>query len=82
MKTSVRKIIVSLSFLLTLLLASCAGVQSTSAPSHPEQPEPGKGLIVFYRESSMVDMAVGFKIEQGGQAIGGLPDPIKTNSTL
>lgn len=71
---SIRHLAASLSLLLTGLLASCAGVQKAGAPAQPDRPEPGKGMVVFYRESSFVGMAVGFKVKEGGRAIGGLPN--------
>jgi hypothetical protein len=55
-----------------VMLSSCASVQTVSAPSKPDAPEAGKGLVTFYRESAFVGRGVSYKITEAGQPIGGL----------
>ena len=60
--------------LVGLLLSSCASVQREAAPSQPDRPDRGKGLVVFYRERHFVGGGVGYNVRDNGAKIGGLPN--------
>ena len=60
--------------LAAVLLSSCASVQREAAPSQPDRPERGKGLVVFYRERHFVGGGVGYNVRDNGTKIGGLPN--------
>ena len=57
-----------------LLLTSCAAVQREAAPSQPDRPERGKGLVIFYRERHFTGGGVSYKVFDNGNRIGGLPN--------
>jgi Protein of unknown function (DUF2846) len=57
-----------------LLLGSCASVQRETAPSQPDRPEHGKGLVIFYRERHFTGGGVSYKVYDNGTRIGGLPN--------
>jgi hypothetical protein len=56
------------------LLSSCASVQREAAPTRPDRPEPGKGLVIFYRERHFTGGGVSYKVLDNGTRIGGLPN--------
>lgn len=55
-------------------LVSCAGVQTAATPTKPDQPEPGKGMVTFYRERAFAGGGVSYKVNDGDTPIGGLPN--------
>src|SRR5438093_52484 len=68
------------------LVAGCAstGAQSSAAPAAADRPNPGKGLVIFYRESHFKGGGVGFIVRDveelkpgtpgSGPQIGSLPN--------
>jgi hypothetical protein len=54
------------------VLSSCASVEREAAPSRPDRPKPGKGLVIFYRERHFTGSAMGYNILDNGAKIGGL----------
>ncbi|HYR22135.1 MAG TPA: DUF2846 domain-containing protein [Chthoniobacterales bacterium] len=56
------------------LLSSCASVQREAAPAQPDRPEPGKGLVIVYRERHFTGGGVSYKVLDNGTRIGGLPN--------
>jgi hypothetical protein len=61
-------------FAVSLSFAGCATVQREAAPSGPDRPQKGKGLVIFYREKHLQGWAVSYNIRDGGKDIGGLPN--------
>jgi len=55
-------------------LTSCASVEKDTSPPRVDRAEPGKALVIFYRESKLVGSAVGFDVRDNGVKIGGLPN--------
>jgi len=68
-------------------VVGCAsvGVERQASPATADRPEPGKGLVIFYRESRFAGGGVGFMIRDidkeptdtspgSGPEIGGLPN--------
>jgi hypothetical protein len=53
-------------------LSSCASVQREAAPSSPDRPAAGKGLVIFYRERHFTGGGMGHDIKDNGKKIGGL----------
>jgi hypothetical protein len=70
------KIPVRLAVLLAVSFSvfGCATVQREAAPSAPDRPQKGKGLVIFYREGKLQGWAVGYNIRDGEREIGGLPN--------
>src|SRR5690349_10710079 len=60
--------------LLCCIFASCATVQKENAPSTPDRPKAGEGLVIFYREKKLQGWAVSYNVRDGDKAIGGLPN--------
>lgn len=56
------------------LLSSCASVQRETAPTQPDRPQAGKGLVIFYRERHFTGGGVSYKVLDNGVRIGGLPN--------
>src|SRR5437764_5016487 len=54
------------------ILSSCASVEREAAPSRPDRPKPGKGLVIFYRERHFAGSAMGYDILDNSAPIGGL----------
>jgi hypothetical protein len=52
----------------------CASVQRQAAPSSPDRPKPGKGLVIFYREGKLEGGLVAYNVRDGEKEIGGLPN--------
>ena len=70
-----RELRVALLFVVAAaLLSSCASVQREAAPVSPDRPEPGKALVIFYRERHFVGGGVSYKVFDNGTRIGGLPN--------
>jgi len=64
---------------LATVLVSIAGCSSTEVvASRHERPEPGKALVVFYREDHILGSPVGYKVRDGSTyptaTIGALPN--------
>lgn len=57
-----------------IFLTSCASVQREAAPARPDRPEPGKGLVIVYRERHFTGGGVSYKVFDNGTRIGGLPN--------
>jgi Protein of unknown function (DUF2846) len=58
----------------SFIICACASVQRQAAPSSPDRPKPGKGLVHFYREKKLEGWGVGYNIRDGEKKIGGLPN--------
>ena len=58
----------------SFMLCSCASVQRQAAPSSPDRPKAGKGLVYFYREKKLAGWAMGYDLRDGATKIGGLPN--------
>ena len=58
--------------LILSFLSSCATVEREAAPSKPDRPEAGKGLVIFYRERHFTGGGMGYDIKDNGKKIGGL----------
>lgn len=71
MKFSLRLVVLALA---GVLLCSCAAVQREAAPSTPDRPERGKGLVIVYRERHFTGGGVSYKVYDNGRRIGGLPN--------
>jgi hypothetical protein len=71
MKLSSRLVVLALA---GLLLSSCASVQREAAPSQPDRPQAGKGLVIFYRERHFTGGGVSYKVFDNGARVGGLPN--------
>jgi Protein of unknown function (DUF2846) len=57
-----------------IFLTSCASVEREAAPMGSDRPEPGKALVIFYRERHFVGGGVSYKVFDNGTRIGGLPN--------
>ena len=55
-------------------ICACATVQRQAAPSSPDRPKAGKGLVFFYREKKLEGWGVSYNIRDGENKIGGLPN--------
>lgn len=55
-----------------IFLTSCASVEREAAPASPDRPEPGKALVIFYRERHYIGGGVSYKVLDNGMRIGGL----------
>ena len=71
MKFTFRLVVLAL---VGVFLSSCASVQREAAPSQPDRPERGKGLVIVYRERHFTGSAVSYKVYDNGTRIGGLPN--------
>jgi hypothetical protein len=70
-KTSVRSVLI---LAVSFSIFACASVDRQAAPSGPDRPKPGKGLVIFYREKKLEGWAMGYNVRDGENNIGGLPN--------
>ena len=61
----------ALACLVAVVMTGCAGVQRHKSKPMPA-PEPGKGLVYFFRPSSFIGGGVQIKISDAGKTIGAL----------
>lgn len=59
---------------LLVVFAGCAHVKTAPEPSRRDRPQPGKALVIFYREDHVWRSQTGYHVYDAFARIGGLPN--------